>query len=375
MKLLFVAARWDPRNPDSGSGVNYNGFNELTNRVEDIKIVGPFQSDLTLFEKGVRRIAGLFQKKRLIKFYPSYVRKSNAAVQEAVEEFRPDVIFSKSSIPLVNVKLSAPLVYMCDSTVKWTTDNWPLFSSFGMKMMENWERKVIEKASHIITFSQANADVLEDYYNIPASRITVHPIPSSLPHREDDFQPNPISTNEPLKLLLVGKEYHRKGVDIAVETVQQLNAAGIPAELRIVGQDNQDSDHVTFMGLYEKRNPKQLSAYMDNYRWAHFLLFPSRFDAAGIVPSEAAGFGVPTITNAAGGIATTVEDGVSGVVLPKHSPSEQYVRTIEYYWNNPIEYNKLRESTYARFSSNLNWNILGDKLFSIIQQTVHQQSS
>jgi glycosyltransferase involved in cell wall biosynthesis len=368
MKLLFIAARWDPKNPDSGSGVNYNVYVELKDRVEEVEIAGPFQSDLTLFERGIRKIAGIFQKKRLIKFYPSYVRRSNAAVQKVMDEYQPDVIFSKSSVPLVNVKLSAPLVYMCDSTVKWTTDNWPLFSPLGMRVMEKWERKVIEKASHIITFSQANADVLEGYYKIPTERVTVHPIPSSLPHRDDDFQPKPIHTNDPLRLLLVGKEYHRKGVDIAVETVQKLNAAGIPAELRIVGQDNQDSKHVTFMGLYEKRDPKQLSAYMDNYRWAHFLLFPSRFDAAGIVPSEAAGFGVPTITNAAGGIATTVEDGVSGVVLPKHSPSSEYVRVIDHYRDHPLDYENLRKSTYERFLSDLNWKVLGDKLFSIIQE-------
>ncbi len=283
-----------------------------------------------------------------------------------MDDYQPDVIFSKSSVPLVNVKLSAPLIYMCDSTVKWTSDNWPLFSKTGMKIMERWERKVIEKSSNIITFSQANADVLEGYYKIPADRITVHPIPSSLPHYESDFQKKLIGSGEPLKLLLVGKEYHGKGVDIAIEATQQLNASGIPTELRIVGQDNENLDHITFMGLYEKRDPEQLKEYMDNYRWAHFLLFPSRFDAAGIVPSEAAGFGVPTITNAAGGIATTVKDGVSGVVLPKHSPASEYVRVIQHYWLHPQEYQALQESTYVRYQKELNWNVLGDKLYSII---------
>lgn len=375
MKLLFVTARWDPRDPDSGSGVNYNAYNELQDRIEEIKIAGPFQSDLTFFEKGIRKITGVFQKKRFIKFYPSYVRNSNAAVQKIMDEYQPDAIFAKASIPLVNVKLSAPLIYICDSTVKWTTDNWPLFSPLGMKMMERWEKKVIEKASHIITFSQANADVLLQYYKIPVKQITVHPIPSSLPHHDDDFQEKPIRDGNSLKLLLVGKDYHGKGVDIAIETTRQLNTAGIPAELRVVGQNNEDSDHVTFKGLYEKKDPAQLAAYMDNYRWAHFLLFPSRFDAAGIVPSEAAGFGVPTITNAAGGIATTVEDGVSGVVLAKHSPAPEYSRVIQYYWQHPEDYQALCRSTYARYKRDLNWTALGDLLYTIIQEQVQKKAS
>lgn len=368
MKLLFVAARWDPQNPDSGSGVNYNAYTILKDKIEEIKIAGPFQSDLTFSEKVIRKIAERGQNKRLIKFYPSYVRNSNASVQKIMDDYQPDVIFSKSSIPLVNVKLSAPLIYICDSTVKWTTDNWPLFSKAGSKMMARWERKVIEKAAHILTFSQANADVLTDYYKIPAARVTVHPIPSSLPHKAEDYQQKLINHSEPLKLLLVGKEYHRKGVDIALETTQQLNAAGIPAELRIVGQDGTNSGHITFMGLYQKKDPQQLKHYMDNYRWAHFLLFPSRFDAAGIVPSEAAGFGVPTITNNAGGIATTVKDGVSGIVLEKHSPAAEYVRVIQHYWQHPEDYQTLCQSTYARYQAELNWGVLGDRLFAIIQE-------
>ena len=368
MKILFVAARWDPRNPDSGSGVNYNVYTTLKNHNEDIRIVGPFQDQLTLFERGVRKLAGMVQKKRFIKFYPSYLKHSNEEVQRVMDDYQPDVIVSKSSIPLVNVRLNAPLVYICDSTVKWVADNWPLFSEIGLRVMERWERKVLEKAAHILTFSQANANVLVDYYKKPAEKITVHPIPSSLPHEEGDFQLKSINENEPLRLLLVGKEYHRKGVDIAIETLQQLIAAGIPAELRIVGQTGTNSDHITFMGLYEKRVPEQLQQYMNNYRWAHFLLFPSRFDAAGIVPSEAAGFGVPTITNAAGGIATTVEDGVSGVVLEKHSPAPEYVRILNHYWKHPHEYKTLCESTYARYLSDLNWEVLGDKLFTIIQE-------
>ncbi len=368
MKLLFVTARWDPRDPDSGSGVNYNAYVELQHRIGEIKIAGPFESKLTFAERVVRKVGSWFTSRRLIKFYPSYVRRSNQVVQEMIDSYQPDVIFSKASIPLVNVKLSSAFIYICDSTVKWTTDHWPLFSSLGTKLMEKWEQKVINKASHIITFSRANADVLERYYQIPGERITVHPIPSSLPHHDDDFQEKPINHGNTLKLLLVGKEYHRKGVDIAIEATQQLNAAGIPTELRIVGQDNADFDQVRFMGLYEKKDPTQLKKYIENYRWANFLLFPSRFDAAGIVPSEAAGFGVPTITNAAGGLATTVKNGVSGVVLEKHSPASEYARVIQDYWSHPDEYMALRRSTYARYLAELNWNALGERIYSIIQE-------
>lgn len=374
MKILYVTARWDPQDPDSGTGINWNTYSSLKTWAEKIEIAGPFDIGLTLIEKGITRIAKFFTKKRLVKFYPSYINKSNQAVERKLSEYQPDVIVSKASIPLVNVKLNAPLVYLCDSTVYWVKNEWPHFSKLGFWLMEKWEAKVIQKASHIITFSQANADVIHEYYKKPKSKISVHPIPSSLPIKASVFEEKSLDPTQPIHLLLVGKTYHGKGVDIAYETVQLCNQNGLHAQLRIVGQDGPTSEHTQFMGLFAKKDPQQLQAYIDQYRWAHFLIFPSRFDAAGIVPSEAAGFGVPTITNNTGGLATTVTDGVSGVVLKKHSPAEAYFNIIQHYVNHPKAYEDLRNATYKRYQSALNWEVFGDLLKEIITETVQNQT-
>jgi len=370
MKILYVTARWDPNDPDSGSGVNYQAYSALHAKVQDINICGPFDTPPTLIERGITRIAAHFTKKRFIKFYPSYIRQSNHAVEEMMAAYQPDVIVSKSSIPLVNVRLSVPLVYICDSSVRWVKRWWLNFSKLGFWFMERWEKKVINKATHIITFSQVNADMLIDYYHKPPQQITVHPMPSALPHHLSSYQERSIAHGKPIHLLLVGKDYHRKGVDIAIEATNLCNQNGIPAQLRVVGQDGKDSDFVRFMGLYSKSNPVQLNRYIDNYCWAHFMIFPSRFDAAGIVPSEAAGFGVPTITNAAGGLATTVKHGQSGIVLEKNSPADAYFKIIQYYWKNPMEYQTLRGSTFQRYQRTLNWEVFGDRMFSIIQDVL-----
>ncbi len=372
MKILYVTARWDPRDPDSGAGVNYNVFSTIKTWADEIKIAGPFEEELTFFERFIRKLSGYFSKKRLIKFYPSYIRYCAKQIEKIQNEFQPDVIISKASVPLVKVNLTAPLVYLCDSSVKWVMKEWPHFTKPGFWMMKRWEQKVINKASHILTFSHANAKVLEDYYHKPAGQISVHPIPSSLPHHLSHYKENPIKPNEPIHLLLVGKTYHGKGVDIAVETVQLCNQHGLPAELRIVGQNGSDKENIRFMGLYEKKDSEQLQQYIDQYHWAHFLIFPSRFDAAGIVPSEAAGFGVPTITNAAGGLETTVENGVSGIVLDKHSQPQDYFKVIKSFYDNPEKYQALQQTTYQRYQNELNWNVLGEKLKIIILKAVHQ---
>ena len=127
------------------------------------------------------------------------------------------------------------------------------------------------------------------------------------------------------------------------------------------------------MGSFKKTDEQALNNYADQYRWAHFLLHPARYDSAPIVTAEAAAFGVPTLTNAVGGIATTVQDGVSGKVLPALSPAEEYVKLIRYYVEHPDEYRKLRLSSRERYERELNWKVVGDSVVGVIRQVVAEQ--
>ena len=127
------------------------------------------------------------------------------------------------------------------------------------------------------------------------------------------------------------------------------------------------------MGLYNKTIPEELEGYVANYQWANFLLHPARFEAAGIVPAEAAAFGVPTLTNDAGGLATTVADGVSGVVFPKDSPADVYVSKIVELINDPAATQQLVKTTKARFEQELNWLAAGDRIYQVAEEIVGGQ--
>jgi glycosyltransferase involved in cell wall biosynthesis len=89
------------------------------------------------------------------------------------------------------------------------------------------------------------------------------------------------------------------------------------------------------------------------------------------VISEAAAFGLPTITNAAGGLATTVEHDLTGLVLPEKSPPSAYVESIISLIKDKDRYQNLRLSARQRFDAVLNWETAGQHLFEIIKQ-VHQ---
>lgn len=370
VKVLYVAGRWDPRLQNEYSGNDFGAYQALKAQPDiDLNLVGPLDFPWSIPEKAVMRIYRRISSKRLIKYPYSYIRKSAELIRTAIQQTKPDVIFSRYSAPLVNVELKVPLVYMCDSIVPFTRDLAAEFSRAGYRLMEYWERRVIEKSAKIITYSQANAALIDSEYGVSRGKLVVFPIPAFVPEeflRQVDQEQKLLDV--PLRLLFVGKRPHLRGVDIALETVQRLNAEGVPAQLRIVGMKGEDTDTARFMGVYDKENPEELRAYFSNFTWAQLLLHPSRFHAAAIVISEAAAFGVPAITNNVGGLATTVLHEQTGVVLPAGSSPDAYCAAIKSLINSPERYRLFRENSRRRFLSELNWDSAGKRLVDIIRE-------
>jgi glycosyltransferase involved in cell wall biosynthesis len=92
------------------------------------------------------------------------------------------------------------------------------------------------------------------------------------------------------------------------------------------------------------------------------------------VTSEAAAFGTPTITNNVGGMATSVEDNVSGIVLLPNSPPELYTQKILELFNNPHRYFDLCDSTRDRYERELNWQAASHRLAEIFHKVVKHEN-
>ena len=371
MKILYVATHDNPLDLNAGSGSDYQIYHSLLRNGAEIQLVGPFKDTPSLFEKGYRKVHKLFSGRRYAKYSMAYLRHIARAVDKAALSSKPDVIFTINTVGMAYSQSEYPLVCRLDTSLKGHHDQWPIFSEFEYRRMLAWEKKSVGMARLIITYSEWSAGVLQEYYGVPRERILVIPDPASLPAQVVPQRMDFYSANmNPLHLLLVGREFDRKGIDIAIRTVELLNESGVPAELRIVGLKKDDAPFVRYMGLFNKTVESQLQSYAEQYKWAHFLLHPSRFDPGGIVASEAAAFGVPTITHTAGGMATTVKHNVSGYVLPQNSPAEAYASTIRKYIESPEGYSELRRTTRQRYDQELNWDVSGKLLYQAIQKVV-----
>lgn len=365
MKILYASCRYDPFDRDAGSGVDFNMYEAFQQNDVEMTTVGPYKDRPSLLEKIYRKGHRLFSRKLTAKFSEAYLHYCARIVDETAERVKPDAIFTHNLIPLVYSRSKIPVIYKTDAILSNMHEQWPSYSRFEYYRMLGWERKALNRSNLIVTVSHWAYEALLEDYHIPNSRIVVMPIPSSLPADviPQQMDAKTISPDD-LRLLSVAKDFNMKGIDISIAATKMLREKGINAQLRVVGQDGENSDGVEFMGLYKKADPEMLKGYVSHYEWANLLIHPARYEAAGIVCSEAAAFGAPTITNAAGGLATTVKEEVSGMVLPRGSTAEKYVEAIEGFLNDPERYARMSKTARKRYFEELNWRSMAANILA-----------
>jgi glycosyltransferase involved in cell wall biosynthesis len=374
MKVLYVALH-DPTRLDLASGVDYFHYQAMLQDDFMVKWIAPNPRKPVWIEEMSARV---FQRtgKRFVKYHLSTVWAASQTVNKLVKTWKPDVLLTMNMASLVFYRGSAPAVLSRDTTFYGQQQFWPVYGSLAMAMNKWQEKLAFRNSARVLTNSRWSKKIISTNYGIAASKIDTFVLPSALPVRvipERVDIPGWKKLVSPFRLLLVGRDTipPRKGIPVAIEVVHKLNAAGLPAELTICGTQGQSDQYVKYVGPFKKSIPEQLDKYVDLYRQAHLLIHPAIFEAAGIVPSEAAAFGTPTITNDAGGLATTVADGESGIVLPTWSEPEEYVKAILDLVNNPGTYYDLCQKTRTRYERELNWDCTGKWMADILREMVN----
>ena len=379
MRILYATYRYDPTNPDLGSSVDYGCYKALIDAGHSVEIIGPVTNELSIFEKLETYFWRIYKRltgKSGLKYLMTTSLRASNAVAKAMNGGGFDAVFSLFHAFFVFQKLPGVLFWFFDTTFHGQEEDWPIYGRLALILTYWQERKALKRVGACATNSEWSKKQLTDFYRLKVKEVAVIPMPSALPvdavrKLDSDILDKQLSF--PLRILLVGRVFQRKGIDIALDVVRLLNESGVSADLIICGLPQtewQSIDQVTFVGPYKKSDPDQLRLYMDLYRWAHLLIHPARFEAAGIVPAEAAAYGTPTITNNTGGLGTSVLDGVSGIVLPKGSPPEAYVQAIIDLVNDPERYQRLCQTTRERYEKELNWEVAGPRLVAALESAV-----
>ena len=131
-------------------------------------------------------------------------------------------------------------------------------------------------------------------------------------------------------LLFVGRLTPIKGLETLLRALSVLRADGLSAArltLLVVGGtkgEEAGSGHLRRLAhdlgigdWVDFRGPQPQGVLTDYYAGADVCLIPSRYESFGMVALEAMASGVPVIASRAGGLAVTVQDSVTGRLVPE----------------------------------------------------------
>lgn len=123
---------------------------------------------------------------------------------------------------------------------------------------------------------------------------------------------------------VISRAAHQKGLDLVIEAVDELVALG--GRLSVISS----GDPALEAGLRAcaERYPTRVNVFIgfhepmaqELYAKADFVLVPSRFEPCGLTQMIAMRYGAIPIVRRTGGLADTVEDGVTGLVFDHPTP-------------------------------------------------------
>ena len=179
-------------------------------------------------------------------------------------------------------------------------------------LKKHLNERAFQAARQLVAWSSWAKQSLVDDYGIPAEKITV--IPPGIDVDGWSFFHPPKTSGEPVHLLFVGADFHRKGGDILLDAFQAL-PSGIPARLHVVTRTPGVGDGVPNTTVYRDltANSERLRAL---YRQADLFVFPTRGDCLPLAVMEALAAGLPVITTGIAALPEAVRHQENGLLVP-----------------------------------------------------------
>ncbi len=202
------------------------------------------------------------------------------------------------------------------------------------------EAEVMASADRIIAFSPHEKDAMSRLYNADAGKVSLVPGGVDL----SVFRPldqkavrDRLGLNGEKILLYVGRVEPLKGLDLLVETADQMDSED-GVRLMVVGADvNGDreidrvkhlakerdlEDQIEFVGQVDHN---ELPLY---YNAADVCVVPSYYESFGLVALESMACGTPVVATRVGGLSTIIQHGRTGYLKPWRCP-DAFANSVE----------------------------------------------
>ena len=240
----------------------------------------------------------------------------------------------------------------------------------------NLEKTILNNTCRIIYSSKWIKHKTVANYNVDPNKIEVVEFGANIP------TPNNYTIDiemDVYRLVFIGRHWVKKGGDKVLQAYRILKTEGFPCSLTIIGstpKETPDPDEdLTIIPFLDKGKQEQLNKFCKILSEVHFLVLPTEFDAFGIVFCEASAYGVPSIASNDGGVGQPVREGKNGFLLPPDATAQDYAEKVKTVFNDRENYIRLRASSRHEFETRLNWDVWGERVNEILEDTVREWKS
>ncbi len=255
------------------------------------------------------------------------------------------------------------------------------------------EKAIIRGVDRLIAQCPSEASELMDDYGAEREKVTI--IPSAV--NIERYRPLPrdearrqigLDTDDPV-VVYVGRMLPRKDVRNLVRAVGLLaQFTDLPLKLLLVGGDTTEpdpvrtpeigvlqtlaaelgiTDRVIFTG---KRQPDELHAY---YSAGDVAVTTPWYEPFGLTPLEAMACGRPVIGSAVGGITFTIQDGVTGYLVPPQDPRALAER-LHQVLTQPQLRAVMGHAARARVEREFTWTTVAERTAALYQTLLRPRS-
>ena len=305
---------------------------------------------------------------------PRYISESTkfaSKIKKQLSQIPCDVIFApvaKREISFIETNI--PIVSLSDATFILFENNYQINLD---KEEREWESKqeslAISKASKLVYSSEWAANSAISDYQADAAKIEIIPFGANLDEPPLATEVLSQKQTSSCRLLFIGRDWSRKGGNIAFQTLTCLGERGVDAELVVVGTAPPPEikhEKLRVIPYLNKNVPQQRKQLDELFLNSNFFIFPTRADCSPIVICEANAFGLPVFTTDVGGIPTIIKNGRNGYMLPLSASGEDYANLIGEKFSDKGVYENLVRSSREEYDMRLNWDKWAESLHQVI---------
>lgn len=364
MKIVF-ATTFDACDINNWSGTPFYMAKTLQTEHDSVHYIGNLQRHLPFGFKTRQFLKKMVGQRESPRFNSHVAKAYSLQVTERLSQLQADVVISPRINPVAYLECKQPIVLWTDALYASLVAFYPQFGNHSARTLQHGNavaKACLDRCQLAIFSSDWAARTAMEIYGTSSEKIKVVPFGANInchPTLSDIRDMLAKRPRDRVRLLFIGKHWHRKGGDMVFKVAEALHAGGQSVELHFVGckppAEVRVPPYIHCHGFISKRTPAGNEAILRLLSESHFLFVPSRAEAYGIVFCEANAFGLPAISTQIGGIPTVIRNNVNGMTFSLEATPQDYATWIQHHMQDYGRYEALALSAYNEFATRLNW--------------------